>query len=198
MTENISLQNSISSADALRKKDIFLKFVDFMALPDPEKFEYMGIAIDPKTGKYPGKVPTQQQFATRSGVAKETLSRWKAQPEFLYLVDIKRKQWGIDKVPNVLAALYTRCLKYGMAYDVETYLAYFAGWTRTQAIKGEVDKFAADDLRSVIAQLPAEKQKEAYAKIADIIGEAELSRSSEERSGHLIDGSSHNPTEVRA
>ena len=167
-----------------------------MALSDPEKCEYMGIEVNPRTGKY-DKVPTMIQFALKSGVSRETLSIWKHRPEFIYLVDLKRKQWGLDKVPNVLAALYTRCLKYGMAYDVETYLAYFAGWTRSQAVKGTVDKFAADDLRSIIAQLPIHKQKEAYARIADIIGEAELSRSSEEREGHITDGSTNNQIEVR-
>lgn len=179
------------------KKDIFLKFVEFMALPDPEKFEYMGIAIDPKTGKYPGRVPTQKQFALKSGVSNSTLSVWKASPEFQYLVDLKRKQWGTDKIPNVLAALYTRCLKYGMAYDIETYLAYYVGWTRTQVVKNVQDKFAADDLRSIIAQLPADKQKEAYAKIADIIGDAELERSNSQRTGRISNGHSDNPTEVR-
>ena len=175
--------NVVPSTDK-RKKQIFLDFVDFMALPDPEKYEFMGIQFDPLTKKYPGRVPTLTQFALKVGVARETLSRWKAQPEFLYLVEMKRKQWGVDKIPNVLAALYTRCLKYGMAYDVETYLAYFTGWTRSKIEKESGDKFDADDLRSIIAQLPEQKQKEAYAKIGDIIAEAELLRSRSQGEGH--------------
>lgn len=161
--------------DAVKKSEVFEQFIIFMSLPDPEKAGYMGLKPDIKTNKY-DRIPTQGDFAIKFGVSKDTLSLWKKRNDFITRVDLKRKEWGIDKVPNVLAALYTRCIKYGMAYDVETYLAYYANWNRTQVIKTVGEKFDVDDLRALIAELPPTKQADAYAALATIITEADRRR----------------------
>lgn len=156
--------------DKSKRDKVFSDFVEFMSLPDPEKCVFLGFQIDPKTGKYE-KIANMLDFSKRYGVSSSTLSEWKKRPEFLDAVDIKRRSWGVDRVPNVLAALYNRCIRYGMAYDVETFLA-FAGIDRKTVIKLQTERFSIDDLRSVIATLPADRQTKFYATIADIFGEA--------------------------
>lgn len=171
-------------------------FVEFMSLPDPDRAMFMGMEVDPITKKY-HHIPTQTEFALKYGVARPTLSVWKNRPDFEKRVDSMRKQWGRDKTANVLASLYTRCIKYGMAYDVETYLAYYENWTRTQVVKHTGDVFALEDLRSIIALLPEDKQKNAYTELATIVTEAESRRSDEESEGSSASGSGDNPIAVR-
>lgn len=154
------------------KKQVFDDFVTFIASPDVEKAEMFEIQKDER-GRY-RSIPNQNDFAKRYGVSKDTLSRWKGRRDFIEAVDLKRKQWGLDKVPNVLAALYARCVKYGMAYDVETYLAYFANWSRTQVLKHVQEKFDADDIRALLAPLPKEKQDEFFTTLTNILAEAEI------------------------
>lgn len=160
------------------KTKAFNAFVKFMSLPDSEKIRFLNLEKNPLTGEYPR--PTQEHFCKMYGVHRKTCADWKKKPEYISMVDTTRKQWGLDKVPNVLQALYNRCIKYGMAYDVETFLAYFANWNRTQISKVTVEKVDPDDLRNIISMLPMDKQIEAYEKLADIIGSANLERNIKE------------------
>lgn len=164
--------------------ETYKRFAYFLSLPDSERVAYLDLQKDPTTGKYPN--PSQELFAKKFGVSKKTLSTWKKKPDLIAIVDNTRKQWGLDRVPNVLQALYNRCVKYGMAYDVETYLAYFDNWNRTQISKITVEKVDPDDLRTIIKMLPMDKQIEAYEKLADIIGAAHLERNIKEVHGHTL------------
>lgn len=162
------------------KVEIYRTFVEFESLPDPDKAEMMGIPLikdGPDKGRYE-RIPTQGDFARKYGVHQNTLSNWKAKPEFINAVDAKRGNWGEDRLSNVMAALYRRCVRYGFASDVELYLAYYKQWDRKQVIKHITEKFADDDIRAILSVLPKEKQDEFYALLAGIISDAETLRSS--------------------
>lgn len=174
--QNVALPSPLGQNDinAAHKSEIRRLFVQYIALPDPDKCEMLGIPRGEK-GVFV-ELPTQKKFASKYGISERTLNRWKVQAEFVAAVDLKRKEWGMALIPNVLAALYRRCVQYGMAYDVETYLAYFDNWSRTQSVKIKTEKVDADDLRTLIALLPPEKQLHFNELVANLITEAESSR----------------------
>lgn len=196
MSNELEIKGILDPED-IRRITAYNAFIIFMSLPDPDKAVMMEVPFNELTKKY-AYIPKQKDFAVKYGVHENTLTQWKKRKDFISSVDIKRKEWGLDKVPNVLAALYTRCIKYGMAYDVETYLAYYANWNRTQVIKNVTDKFDVDDLRSIIQELPESKQKDAYTTLADIITQAELRRGEQESEGFAVSGSGDNQGEVRS
>lgn len=162
-------------------------------MPHQEKCEYLGIKKDEKIGKYTAP-PTNVAFALKWGVSVRTLSQWKHRPEFQQLILANSRQWGVEKVPDVIAALYRRCIQYGMAYDVEMYLKWTLNWNPNKpAAEGQLP-FTMDDIRTIVAILPREKQAKFYATIADIIGEAEVARSVTALSGDqpvIIDADTH-------
>lgn len=158
---------------SLHKQELFKKFIDFYAMPDPDKCAEFDIPFDEKKGKYE-RVPTQIDFAKKYGLARETLSRWKNRIDFIPAVERQQKGWGLEKIPNVMAALYRRCLRFGISSDVELYLAYYANWDRKQVIKLTGEKYDLDDLRSLVALLPEDRQKAFYATISNIIRETEI------------------------
>lgn len=166
----------------IRKLDIYNKFVEFESLPDPDKAAFLGVPMI-KEGKNAGryeKIPKGSDFAVKYGVHINTLTAWKNRPEFLVEVDRRQKAWGTDLVPNVMASLYRRCVRYGIGTDVELFLAYYKQWDRKQVIKHIQEKFDADDIRALLEPLPKDKQDQFYAVITSILSEAELSRGSGE------------------
>lgn len=191
--------------DAIKKEEVFKKFIEFSSMPDPDKCEMLEIPFNEKTGKYQTS-PSQVAFAKKFGVAEKTLSAWKGHDTFHKSVEQKQRSWGSEKLPNVLAALYRRCIKYGFASDVELYLAYYAGWDRKQLDKYDGRKYELGDLRSLIAKLPLEKQQQFYGTLADIIRESEVSggdRTSEDDSAPgretdtiIVQPETNQPTQV--
>lgn len=167
------------SPDGVVKHQIYMIFVRFMAMPDPDKCELLEIEFDPIKKKYVD-TPTLSLFAKKFGVHRNTLRDWKQRDEFTKNVAEARKEWGKDRTGNVLASLYRRCIQHGNAYDVELWLAYFENWDRKQVVKVITDKFAADDLRTIIAALPQEQQDEWYVKIGELITLAERNGSGRE------------------
>lgn len=157
----------------IKKQEVFNKFVDFMALPDPDKARLFGVAFDEKKGRYES-IPSQKDFALKYGVTENTLVLWKKRKDFQSAVDSKQQEWGLDTVPNVMASLYRRCIKYGISTDVELFLAFYKGWDRKQVIKHVHEKFDMDDVRALIAPLPQEMQDKFHATIAEIISAARV------------------------
>lgn len=192
MSEN---QNQSHDRGGTFKAEIYKKFVHFYSLPDPDKCEFLGIERDTK-GKYIQR-PTQSMFAKKFGVSDDTLSIWKKRENFAKEVDKEQMDWGLDKVGNVLASLYRRCLDYGKAEDVELFLAYYKGWDKKQVVAMQREIFSMDDLRALIGVLPQEKQEAFYETISNIITEAELARGSSEVQGHQPDQSGSDPQAVR-
>lgn len=171
-----SRKGDIPSPVDIKKNEIFKEYARYFAMPDPDKCEYLGIPFNQEKRKYESQ-PTDLKFAAKHGVHRTTLHLWRKRDDFRKLVENSRSDWGKSLTPNVLAALYKRCVKMGMAYDVELWLAYVEGWDRKQIIKHVREKFDSDDLRAIIAELPEDQQEEAYATIGHIITQAELRRS---------------------
>lgn len=153
------------------KADIYQKFVEFMSMPDPDKAALFNIPKDEK-GKYE-RMPTLQDFALKFGVHPNTLTAWKARADFGPGVLSRRMAWGANLTPNVLAALYRRCIQFGRSEDVESWLAIMEGFDRKKGNPMiEVNNFTVNDLRVLVAALPKEKQDQFHATLSNIIVEA--------------------------
>jgi len=76
------------------------------------------------------RVPkTQQELAKKFGVGQDTLSEWKTRHDFWIKVKEKRKEWGRERTPDVILALYNRIIKTGGAQEVKLWLQYFEDWS---------------------------------------------------------------------
>lgn len=154
--------------DGLKTQEIKRIFVSFMAMPNPDKCEFLGIPFNAEKKQYAER-PQQKHFAKKFGISEKSLSTWKHSEDFDKAVRRVRTNWGKEKTPDVLAALYRRCVTHGNAYDVELWLAYFEGWDRKQVAPQRMESFTADDLRMIISTLPQDKQDEWYVKIGELI-----------------------------
>lgn len=180
-----SLPPAPKDSSRMLNSEIFAEYCKFAAMPHQDKCEYLGIEKDPKTGR-PVAHPTQTAFGKKWGISNTSLTLWKARPEYTQLVLSNSVKWSADKVPDVIAALYRRCLQYGMAYDVEMYLKWAINWDPHKlGQQGGNQPFTMDDIRTIVAVLPREKQAKFYATIADIIADAEVARSRTEVSGDI-------------
>lgn len=177
-----------SDDDAPYKLKVYHKFVEFYSLPDPEQAEFLSIPYNDKLKKFE-RPATLKEFAKAYGVHQDTLTNWKKRDDFIVAVDSKRREWGKDRTANVLSSLYRRCIKYGMSYDVETYLAFYEGWDKKKVIEASGTKFDMDDIRALIAPLPKDKQEKFYAVITQIITEAQSARGDSEVQGDQLDES---------
>jgi hypothetical protein len=97
---------------ALARQDVFEEFVKWFATPTPLR--------DP---------PTQQDFADKFGVNRDTPTDWKKREEFLPAVKAHWKQWGIDKTSNVMEALYRHIVKKGESKNFKLWFQYFLDFT---------------------------------------------------------------------
>lgn len=163
----------IMTPDDVRKSEIYAKFVRFMAVPDPDRCEMLGISMNRETG-LPMENPTLTKFAQHFGVHLNTLRNWKMKPEFQKAVTSFRKDWGKDRTANVMAALYRNILRNGNAYDVELWMAYMENWDRKQVVKIVQEEFTANDIRTIISRLPKDQQNEWYTRIGELVTLAEL------------------------
>jgi len=159
-------------------EEIYNDFVKWYALPTYEKWEMLGVTEkqlkDPQSPYYK-RPPYQTDFANKYGVHINTLTNWKKRFDFPHRVEYERMEWGKDKTSDVLAALFNRIARYGMAGDVSLWLAYVEGWTPKQVVEYK-ERFANDDIRAIISVLPAEEQKLFYDTIANALQRAELLR----------------------
>jgi hypothetical protein len=146
-----------------KKKDIYGRFIEWIALTHEERAK-MGL-------RFAG------DFAQKYGVRPSTLSDWQKRPEFL---DLKREAQILKlqlETSDVLDGLKKRCIKYGMAYDVELFLLYVEKWDRKHVLEilGEV-KLGDNDIRTLVDLLPEAKQKKFYDVLTELIAEAESAR----------------------
>lgn len=165
--------------DEINRDEIMRIYAVYISAPDADKCEMLKIPFDVKLKKYESR-PTDIKFAAMHGVHRDTLYNWRKREDFRKTVDKTGKDWGMALLPNVMASLYRTCIKYGRAYDVELFLAYYADWDRKQVIKHVHEKFDVDDLRAIIDELPDEEKENAYEQLGNIITRAELYRSNKE------------------
>lgn len=139
------------------KYNIYIKFCEWFFAPASER---EGIS-------------TQGEFAEKYKVNMNTISRWKKRDDFKVIIKDKRKAWGQERTGNVVASLYKRIIKYGMAYDVELWLALIEGWDKKKVTElREKLEIGDDDIRSLIKYLPKDKQTQFYDTITKLLAEA--------------------------
>ena len=69
------------------------------------------------------ELKTQKEFARSVGVCEDSLSDWKKNPQFIFLVAQSLKEWIRDGVPNVVGGLYMKASsEKASASDVKFYL----------------------------------------------------------------------------
>lgn len=144
------------------KEEVFEEYLNWMSLSTPEK-QQLGIT-------------TGRDFARTHGISEDRLSKWKRQEGFQELVNERMRQRWNELTPNVLYALYIRCMKYGMASDVELWLAYFQDWTRKMVgknKKAEVE-FTQNDIRALLAPLSKDEQNKYIGLLNEISHKAGL------------------------
>lgn len=141
------------------KQDVFARFINWQTLTTKER---------KKAG-----IITAGDFAKKYGIHEATLSKWKNRPDYH---DTKRQAQIhklSDSTADVLDGLKTRCIKYGMANDVELFLLYVEKWDRKHVLEilGEI-KLGKDDIRSIVDVLPEDRRKQFYVTLSDLIAEA--------------------------
>jgi len=77
---------------------------------------------------------TQRELSKKFGVGQDTLSEWKKRPGFWIRVKEKRRQWGQERTPDVVMALYNRIMKTGNAQEVKLWLQYFEDWSEKNTL----------------------------------------------------------------
>lgn len=96
----------------LRHVDEYAEFISWVALPYSSR--------DPKT---------QVEFSKKFGVGQDTLSEWKQRKGFVESVKKKRCEWGRDRTPEVIQALFKRIVKTGAAAEVKLWFQIIEEWS---------------------------------------------------------------------
>lgn len=150
----------------INKKEIYQLFIEFIASSGIERAEMFNVPmiINSKGVKQYEKIPSERDFAIKYGLSRRTTWLWKSTKGFGSSVNDIRLKKGSEKTPNVMEALYRRCLRFGMSNDVELWLQYYEGWSRLQRVE-VVQRFAPDDIGKVMKYLPKEKQQYWYEQL---------------------------------
>lgn len=107
--------------------------------------EYKEFIVWIATPKELREPKTQSGLAKKFGVGEDTLSEWKRRNSFYDEVSKKRKEWGRDRTPDVIHALYSNILKTGSVSGVKLWLQYFEGWVE----KVDTNLLKKDPLREL-------------------------------------------------
>ncbi|MBS3903827.1 MAG: hypothetical protein KGZ39_00690 [Simkania sp.] len=141
------------------KKDLFTEFIGWSVMTNEEK-ERVGII-------------SAKIFAKKHSIHESQLSRWKQRSDFHALKMQTQRNKLRDLTPDVLAAFHKRCTKYGMASDIELWLALVEEWDKKKVIEQKPAlEFGPNDIRALIKNLPLDKQKLYYQTLARLIADA--------------------------
>lgn len=145
----------------VKKKEAYVAFIHWTICTKAER----------KSQKLPS---TQGEFAKKWDVLDCTLSEWKKRADFETLRgEMFRKKLAAE-VPEVMADMRKRIKKIGKADEVELWLAYAEGWDKKKVLEIKPPlEFGDNDIRTMIALLPPEKQKEYYVTLAKLLSEAQ-------------------------
>ena len=146
------------------KQTVYDRFVEWIALTTKDR-KKLGVS-------------TQRDFAKKYGMHETTLTGWKKREDFGQLKQEAQVSRLQNDTSDVLEGLKNRCVKYGMAYDVELFLLYVEKWDRKHVLEilGEI-KLGDNDIRTIIDLLPEAKQKTFYDTLTNLIAEAQSARS---------------------
>lgn len=91
--------------------------------------EYLDFILWIATPNALRKPKTQAELAKKFGVGQDTLSEWKTRPDFWTKVVQIWKQWGRERTPDVILALYNKIIKTGDAAEAKLWLQLNEGWS---------------------------------------------------------------------
>lgn len=123
-------------------------------------------------------IPSAKAFAAKHRLHESQLSRWTQRKDFNAL-RVERFQVKLAEfVPEAFEALRKRIRRFDIGRDVELWLAYCEGWTKKLAAQyGEKmhspPPFTENDIRALIAYLPAEEQLQFRQMLAKLLLKAQ-------------------------
>ena len=142
----------------INKENIFDMFVHWYAIPPIERR---------KTG-----VEDQNDFAKKVKVNKDTLTRWKQRPDFKIRVKEVRQEWGHDKLPDIVHAIYVSAVN-GNASSQKLWMNYFSDLTdRLKDNKNEKPTprpLSVNDVLSFISILPEDKKEKYFKSMRELL-----------------------------
>jgi len=133
------------------------------------QFEYSAFIQWVATPKALRSPKTQQELSKKFGVGADTLSEWKQQRGFWNEVAKKHKEWGRERTPDVISALYDRIMKTGGAAEVKLWMQVIEAWQEEEKpeeggvwIPPEIANMTDQELDEAIARGKAFFKKQKY------------------------------------
>jgi len=108
------------------------------------------------------------EFAEQHKVHRNTLTRWKDSQEFQGRVQALRRKWGSEMTAFVFDGWKLACMK-GNPHAIELWLSYFEGWDKKHIVtQRKVIEVTPNDIRTLINELPTERQRHYYGELANL------------------------------
>ncbi len=135
--------------------------------------EFISWAVMTRKERQKCNLGSAKAFADRYDIHESQLSRWKLREDFQSQKQAKQREKLQELTPDILDAFFKRCIRYGMSNDVELWLALVEGWDKKKIIaqKPEI-QFGPNDIRTLMMNLPKEKQLLYYRTLAQLIADA--------------------------
>lgn len=116
---------------------------------------------------------TQTAFAKKWEVHIDTITDWRKRGDYLRLRGDAIREKLARETPEVMGDMRKRIKKYGSAFEVELWLAYVELWDRKQVLEIKPPlEFGENDIRALVAELPADKKKLYLHTLAKLIADA--------------------------
>lgn len=140
------------------KRDIYEEFVLWFAMPRHEKIR-LGIE-------------TQGQFAAFHKVHPDTLTDWKALPDFNARINDVYEKWAMGKHPDVFQSIYLTALK-GNPMSQLLWLQYFRGFN-PKKVEDKTNKveLTIQDIRFLIEALPEPLKSKHHTNLRELIDDS--------------------------
>ncbi|MDB4940253.1 MAG: hypothetical protein JWO40_678 [Candidatus Doudnabacteria bacterium] len=150
----IKMQTNVEKK-GVYKVDVYREFIRWSALPPFERARL--------------HLSDQGEFAEHYNINQNTLTHWKNRADFKPQVDAILKQWGRDRLPAMLQAMYNAAIK-GNAKSQRFWMAYIEGFD-PKILKNENQKsyFSEDDMRTLIDKLPEWLQNKYNSLLMDLL-----------------------------
>lgn len=120
-----------------------------LSLKQTEYYLFARFIATPKPWR---DLKTQLEFQIEHNVSHDTLARWKKDPNFWEDVGRAIKEWGREKTPDVIAAVYGRIVRQGDPQAAALWLKYIENW------EGLDSKGINININQTIIQLPEERK----------------------------------------
>ena len=142
------------------KSDIYQEFISWSAMPPNERFKL--------------HIMDQTDFAKAYNINKDTLTRWKNQPDFKSKVDKLRMEVGREKLSDIMYAIYLSAIK-GNPKSQKLWMEYFTDFIPHKPgdkPKKPIVEMTEDDIRQIILYMPEYRHDQHFNAIQRIIDDA--------------------------